>query len=261
MSKNNISPLLSKNLSKKNITHGFFTKKGGISKKNNFSLNCSYNSNDLKTNIIKNRKLVCNFHKLDIDNLKTIKQVHGNKIVIVSDLKKETSTIEADAMITDKPNIILGILTADCAPILVLDYEKNIIAAIHIGWKGAIKNILTKTLKAFIKMGSKINDINIAIGPCIGPESYEVKKDFYDKFTKYNLNNKNYFYNFNSNKFKFDLPQYIIDEAINNGVIKDNITNINKDTFNEKNNFFSARRSLKLKHDDYGRNISIIMIK
>jgi YfiH family protein len=162
----------------------FLLKMVAISNKNNFSLNCSYSSNDLKKNVYNNRKLVCNYHKLDIQNLKIVNQVHSNKILVVNNTKQITSKIDADAMITNKPNIVLGILTADCAPVLAFDPIRNIIAAIHIGWKGAIKNILSNTIDSFIGMKSEIKNIRLAIGPCIGPESYEVQKDFYKKFTK-----------------------------------------------------------------------------
>ena len=172
MQNNKILPILGNNLNFKNITHGFFTKNGGFSSENNYSLNCSYNSNDLKTNVYNNRKLVCNYHKLYIQNLKIVNQVHSNKVVVVNNLKDITSKIDADAIITNKPNIILGVLTADCAPVLACDPLNNIIAAIHIGWKGAIKNILSCTIDSFVSMKSDAKNIRLAIGPCIGPESY-----------------------------------------------------------------------------------------
>ena len=146
MNNNKIKPILSNNLKFKKITHGFFTKNGGYSSNNNFSLNCSFNSNDSLENVNNNRKLICNYHKLNIKNLKTVKQIHSSKVLYIDNLNYETSKIEADSIITNKPNIVLGILTADCAPVLLFDPKNNIIAAIHIGWQGAIKNILTNTI-------------------------------------------------------------------------------------------------------------------
>ena len=261
MQSNEIEPILSNNLNFKNINHGFFTKNGGYSNKNNFSLNCSYSSNDLKKNVYNNRKLVCNYHKLNIQNLKIVNQVHGNKILIVNNIRQITSKIDADAIITNKPNIILGILTADCSPVLVVDPIRNIIAAIHIGWKGAIKNILSNTIDSFIGMKSEVKNIRLAIGPCIGPESYEVQKDFYKKFTKENIKNNKYFINIFPNKYNFDLPQYIKDQALDKGVIEKNISNTNNDTFIEEHNFFSYRRNYKNNLKDCGRMISTISIK
>lgn len=260
MYKNMIQPILSKNLSFKNITHSFFTKNGGFSNDNNYSLNCSYNSTDLISNVNKNRELVCNYHKLHILNLKTVKQIHSNKVVIVNNLKEKTSEIEADAIITDRPNILLGILTADCAPVLAVDPVRNIISAIHIGWKGAITNILSNTLDHFIAMNSDIKNINLAIGPCIGPSSYEVQQDFYDKFNKNDITNKKYFTHLSTNKYRFNLPEYILDEALDKGIKEENISNINKDTFIEENNFFSYRRNYKNNLSDCGRMISAISI-
>jgi hypothetical protein len=260
MANKNFSPIVSKNLNLKTITHGFFTKKGGFSRNSNSSLNCSYNSNDSKINVYNNRELVCNYHKLKIQNLKTISQVHGNKVLIINNLEQKTSNVEADAMVTNKPNIILGILTADCAPVLALDPINRIVAAIHIGWKGAIKNILSNTIDIFIDMGSDVKNIDIAIGPCIGPKSYEVEEDFYNKFTNTNKHNNKYFVKFNNIKYKFNLPKYIKDEALNIGIREKNIAYINKDTFFEDNIFFSYRRNHIKKIGNCGRMISTISI-
>ena len=114
--------------------------------------------------------------------LKSAKQVHSNKVLTINNLGQKTNEIEADALVTNQPNIILGILTADCAPVLAFDPINNIIAAIHIGWKGAIKNILSNTIDTFIAMNANTQNIKLAIGPCIGPMSYEVKNDFYEKY-------------------------------------------------------------------------------
>ena len=260
ISNNKIEPILNKNLNFQNITHGFFTKNGGFSSSNNSSLNCSYNSNDNIINVNNNRELVCNYHKLNLQNLKTVKQVHSNKVLTINHFKQNTSEIEADSIVTNKANIILGILTADCAPILAFDPINNIIAAIHIGWKGAIKNILSNTINTFIAMKSDAANIKLSIGPCIGPKSYEVKKDFYDKFIKKDIKNKKYFINFNYDKYMFNLPKYIQDEALSKGILVKNISNIKKDTFIEENDFFSFRRNYKKDLGDCGRMISTISI-
>ena len=257
---NKVMPILNKNLNFKTITHGFFTREGGFSNRKNFSLNCSFNANDTIINVKNNRKLVCNYHKLNIENLKTAKQVHSNKVLTINNLGQKTNEIEADALVTNQPNIILGILTADCAPVLAFDPINNIIAAIHIGWKGAIKNILSNTIDTFIGMNSNTTNIKLAIGPCIGPMSYKVKKDFYDKFIKINIKNKKYFISLNSNSFKFNLPEYIKDEALNNGILAKNISNLKRDTFIEKEMFFSFRRNYIKNIGDCGRMISTISI-
>ena len=261
MNSNIIQPILCKNFTTNNVKHGFFTRNGGVSSKNNFSLNCSYSSNDKRDNVLINRKLVCNYHQLDLINLKTVNQVHSNKIQIIKNLNEDVSNVKADALITNIPNIILGVLTADCAPVLIQDSSKKIIAAIHVGWKGAMNNILAKTVETIIDLGSDIQNIKLAIGPCIGPKSYEVGNDFYIKFTKNNNVNKKFFQKTKQDKFKFDLPKYIYHQAINLGLKINQISNINKDTFLEKNKFFSFRRNFKSNLNDCGRMISTISMK
>ena len=256
-----LNPILCTNFKTYNINHGFFTRNGGISSQENYSLNCSYSSNDSSDNVLINRQLICKYFNLKVANLKTINQIHSNKVKIIHSLNDDTSNIEADALITKSPNIILGILTADCAPILIQDPLKKIIAAVHIGWKGAYNKILERTIEELSNLGSDIKNIKLAIGPCIGPASYEVGKDFYLKFTKKNIINKNFFEEIKLNKYKFDLPKYIYHQAIDIGVQAKNISNTNKDTFTDKKNFFSYRRNFKYELNDCGRMLSTIFMK
>ena len=183
-------------------------------------------------------------------------QLHSNKIFFVNKILKKK--LSGDALITKTRGLAIGILTADCAPILFFDPKKNIIGAVHAGWKGAHKNIINKVIAYFKKKGSKLNNIYAVIGPCISQENYEVKNDFKKKFIKQTPINIKHF-KIVKNKIYFDLKGYIFKQLKNVGV--NNIEIIKKDTFNPKNNFFSARRSLRNKINDYGRNISIIMIK
>tara|TARA_B100000945_G_scaffold318914_1_gene324848 strand:+ start:1058 stop:1480 length:423 start_codon:yes stop_codon:yes gene_type:complete len=138
------------------------------------------------------------------------------------------------------------------------DPKKEIIAAAHLGWRGAYKKIAIKILKKLLKLGSKKENIIVAIGPCISQNNYEVKKDFKNRFINQSKLNSIFFKKKN-NKIYFSLKDYIFTQISKFGI--KNIDKVSKDTFNKNNKFFSARRSLKLKHDDYGRNISIIMIK
>ena len=149
-------------------------------------------------------------------------------------------------------------LTADCVPILILDVEKKIIAAVHAGWRGAYKDITTKVLNKIVKLGSNKKDIVASIGPCIAQKNYEVGKEFKDKFIKKSKKNS-IFFKFKQNKIYFDLTYFIYNQLISFGIQKIDV--IRKDTFEKKNNFFSARRSSKMNEPDYGRNISVIMLK
>ncbi len=148
-------------------------------------------------------------------------------------------------------------MTADCVPLLLCDNKKNLIAAIHAGWKGALKGIISKVIKFMLKKGCNRKDITVAIGPSIAQKSYNVKLDFKNKFIKKHKKNKIFFKNRNKLIY-FNLPNYVKSQLKLNKISK--IDMIDIDTYDKKNNFFSARRSLKLKHDDYGRNISTIMI-
>ena len=152
----------------------------------------------------------------------------------------------------------MGILTADCAPIFIYDKKLKIISAIHSGWKGAYKGIIEKVVKFLLSRGSNVKDLVAVIGPSISQKSYEIQKNFKDKFLKKDKQNKNYF-KLIKKKTYFSLNRYIYSQLKKQSV--NNIEIINKDTFDPKNNFFSARRSIKNKENDYGRNISVIMIK
>ena len=247
----------SKKLKKfKNIRHGFFNRKGGVSKGIYKSLNCGLGSQDNIKDVRKNIEKVCKKIGCKRKNLILLNQVHSNIVHKVTKITKKK--LKGDSLITDKKDFALGILTADCAPIFIYDPVNNLISALHAGWKGAYRQIIPKTLKQFKLMGSNLNNLIAVIGPCIDKKNYEVKKDFLDKFISKEKSNKKFF-NFKNNKIFFSLSDYIKENLLNFGV--KNIEIIKKDTYLLSNNFFSARRSAKEKLNDYGRNISVIMIK
>ena len=191
-------------------------------------------------------------------NIFLLHQVHSNKFVFIGkDFKFKKNKIKADAIITDQKKLPIAVLTADCVPILLFDKKKIMIAALHVGWRGAFKDIIKKVINFMLKKGCKQKDINAAVGPCITQKNYSIKEDFQKKFLKKDKKNINFFKK-KKNKTYFDLPNYVKTQLKFNKITKIDMKNI--DTFDKKNNFFSARRSLISKHDDYGRNISIIMI-
>ena len=240
----------------KNIKHGFFNSIGGVSSGIYKSLNCGIGSKDKKINVINNLKIVSKKISIRKNKLVLLKQIHSNKIHYLKKIPKKK--LVGDGLYTSSKNIAFGILTADCAPILFYDSKKKIIGAAHAGWKGAYKMIVSKMINYFKKKGSRLNDLIAIIGPCISQKNYEIKEDFRKKFLNQTQSNKRHFRTKN-NKIYFDLKSYIFQQLKNTGI--KNIEIIKKDTFSPKNKFFSARRSLKNKIDDYGRNISIIMIK
>ncbi len=238
------------------VNHGFFNKKNGFSKGIYKSLNCGKGSFDSKKNIKKNLTYVKKKIISKKNNIALLYQIHSSKFYYIKKFPKKK--LIGDALITNVKNLPLGILTADCAPILILDTRKKIIAAIHAGWKGAYKNITIKILKRLIKLGSQKKNIVAVIGPCIGQKNYEVGKEFRKKFIKKNKKNL-IFFKLKKRKIYFNLSKFIFNQLISFGIFKIDV--INKDTFDTKNNFFSARRSLKRNEPDYGRNISVIMLK
>ena len=240
----------------KNISHGFFNRKGGFSKGIYKSLNCGIGSKDKKKYIIANLKKVCKKNGCSINDLVLLNQIHSNKVYSINKIPKKK--LLGDAAITNKKKIALGILTADCAPVFIYDPNNNIISAIHAGWKGAYKKIIKKTIYNLIKKGSKVRNLIAVIGPCISKKSYEVQIDFYTRFVNQHKSNKKFF-TLKNKKIFFSLNEYIENHLRSSGIKKIEI--IKKDTYLNKNNFFSSRRSLKNNFDDYGRNISIIMIK
>ena len=246
----------SKLLNKNNIVnHGFFNKKNGFSKGIYKSLNCGKGSSDNENNIRKN----LNYVKKKIGSSNKIillHQIHSSKYFFVK--KLQNRKIIGDALITNIKKLPIGILSADCAPILILDCKRKIISAVHAGWKGAYKNIVLKVLRKLERLGSNKKDLIVVIGPCIGQKNYEVSKKFKDKFLRKNKKNS-IFFKKKQMRIYFNLVKYIQYQLISFGILKIDV--IRKDTFDKKNNFFSARRSLKNNEPDYGRNISVIMLR
>ena len=240
----------------KSISHYFFNRLGGTSKGIYKSLNCGKGSKDKIANISKNLKIVSKIIGCTSGNLVSLNQIHSNKVLKINNVPKKKLT--GDAMITNKQNIAISILTADCAPILIIEKKQKFVGAIHAGWKGAFKGIVKKTIQLLKKNGCSEKDMIACIGPCIKKNSYEVKNDFFKLFKDKNKKNVNFFA-FKKKKIYFDLSEYIKSQFYENGVKKIDI--IRKDTYTLKNNFFSSRRAKKNIHNDYGRNISAIMIK
>ena len=244
----------SKNLKKqKKIKHCFFSRKNGFSKGVYNSLNCGMGSKDNKKNILKNLNFVTKKMNIKKNKLILMHQTHSNKIAVV---KKENlnKKIIADAMITKIKGIFLGVLTADCVPIILYDANNKIIGCIHAGWKGAFSDIIKKTINKIKKINTN-NKIYACIGPCIGKKSYEVDLNFYKKFINKSYQNKKYFMKKNNRKKLFNLRRFVADKLVKHNVKLDHI---NRDTYVEKSNFFSFRRSCKLQQKDYGRCISVI---
>ena len=243
--------------SSNNINHCFFTKNGGVSQGVYSSLNCGLGSDDKKENILKNLDIVSENIGMNTENLFTMNQTHSNKVVVVNNTNKHIKRVSADALVTNQKNIVLSVLTADCVPLLIYDEVNQIIGSVHAGWKGALGGIIENTFNEILKI-NRNGKINVAIGPCIGVNNYEVGQDFYERFIQESIKNKNFFLLSKKDKLLFDLRKYVNSKFEELKV--NHVENIDFDTFSENKNFFSFRRSQQMGEKDYGRCISVISL-
>ena len=244
----------SKKLKKlKKVKHCFFSRRNGFSRGIYKSLNCGRGSKDSKKAVSRNLNFVSKKMRVKRNKLVLMHQTHSNKVVEIkqTNLNKK---ITADAMITKLKGIALGVLTADCVPIILYDLKNDIVGCIHAGWRGAFLNIIKNTINKIKKINSD-NQIYASIGPCLGQKNYEVDLKFYKKFINDSSKNKKYFRNKNNKKKLFNLRKYVSDKLIQ---LKVKVDHVKRDTYAEKSNFFSYRRSFKLRQKDYGRCISIV---
>ena len=172
-----------KNIS--NLKHCFFSRKNGVSKRIYNSLNCGLNSKDDKKNVIQNINIVCKKLNCDKKPIITLNQTHSNKVVCFNNPEKVKDKIVGDAIVTKLKNIGIGVLTADCVPILFCDPKKKIIGCVHAGWKGALSGVIENTIDKFLELNSNARDLIAAIGPCINHQRYEVGHDFYKNFVSH----------------------------------------------------------------------------
>lgn len=250
------SPSL-KALEKEGINHAFFTRQGGVSHGIYESLNLGRGSNDDKENVEKNRAIVAAYMGIRPENLINLYQIHSPHALIVNEpIKGERP--RADALVTNKKGLALGILTADCGPVLFADPKARVIGAAHAGWRGALAGVIENTVAAMETLGAKRSDIVATLGPSIGPEHYEVGKEFYETFINSRASFKTFFVS--SDRFEhffFNLWDFIkarLDEA---GVHGDCLKLC---TYADEKRFFSYRRKTHLNEPDYGRQISVITI-
>ena len=246
----------SKKLKKiKKVKHCFFSRKKGFSKGIYKGLNCGRGSKDSKKNIQKNLKFVAKTMTVERAKLILMHQTHSNKVVEITK-KNYNKIIFADAMITQMRNLAIGVVTADCVPIIFCDIKSQVAGCIHAGWKGAFTGVIENTFKKVKRLNLK-NKIYASVGPCIGNKSYEVDIKFYKMFVSKSWKYKIYFKEKNKTKKLFNLRKFVTDKLLKLGI---EVDQVNKDTFSEKSNFFSYRRSFKLKQKDYGRCISTVRL-
>ena len=246
-------------LSSQTIRHGFFTREGGFSTGIFASLNCGMGSGDDKTIVLRNRGVVADALSVAESKLLSAYQIHSANAVTVTEPWPGGERPRADAMVTATRGLAIGVLTADCAPILFADETAGVIGVAHAGWKGALTGITTQTLVAMETLGAKRQRIAAVIGPMISQRAYEVGPEFPDRFIDADAANKRYFTpSPRAGHSLFDLPRYLEERLKRDGAGQ--VVNLGLCTFSDEKRFFSYRRTTHRSERDYGRQISAIVI-
>jgi polyphenol oxidase len=241
------------------VRHGFFTRQGGVSEGLYASLNCGFGSGDAAEQVAENRGLALRRLDLPADRLVTCRQCHGVQAVAVDHVWPRESAPRADALVTAHPAIALGILTADCAPVLFLDPVARVIGAAHAGWRGAFAGILEATIEAMERLGAQRRRLRAGIGPCIGRASYEVGPEFEAQFAAADRGNRDFFVPAaRSGHFLFDLAGYVARRLTGLGVAA--VASTGDDTVADPARFFSYRRARLAGEASYGRLLSAIAL-
>ncbi len=235
--------------------HGFFTRLGGISSNEFQSLNCGLNSKDLKENVLTNRSRIANTLGIEHGNLLFLNQKHTTRIVVLED--NCPPELEADGMVTTRQGLGLGILTADCQPILLSEAKSGVTGAIHAGWKGTLKGIIGSVLDEMTRLGADRHNIRAVIGPAISKGNYEFGRDLRDKFVDNMPESEHFFDNYTAHTFLFDLVGFsrnlFLKEEVNQVEI------IDLCTYQNEAWFFSCRRSFHNNAKSFGLNASVIV--
>jgi YfiH family protein len=237
------------------LAHGFFGRRGGVSEGIYASLNCGPGSNDVRDQVIENRRRVSK--ALNGANLLTLYQIHSPNTVIVTE--PWTQGPQADAMATNIPGLALGILTADCAPVLLADAQARVIGAAHAGWKGAFGGVIEQVLEKMESLGAERSRIAAAIGPCIGQANYEVGPEFIARFVQRAADNTRFFVaSEKPDRWRFDLEGYVASRVRGAGIA--HVEPLSTCTYAGKDSFFSFRRATHRNEKDYGRQVSAIVL-
>ena len=237
--------------------HGFLGRRGGVSAGILAGLNVGTGSSDDREAIAENRRRAIH-SVMPGAKLATVHQVHSPEAVYVTEAWAQDSRPRADAMVTDRPGLLLGILTADCAPVLLADADAGVVGAAHAGWRGALAGVTDSEISAMEAIGARREHIAAAIGPCIAMPSYKVDKAFRQRFLEADQANARFFSTAAAGSLHFDLPAYVRHRLIAAGVGE--VETIHLDTYADPDRFFSYRRATHCGEPDYGRQISMIAI-
>lgn len=241
------------------IRHAFFTRVGGVSGGLYASLNVGFGSDDEQENVRRNRERAMAALG-GAGALNTVYQIHGREVAVADAAWDPKAAPKADAMVTDRPGIAIGILTADCAPVLFADPQNRVIGAAHAGWRGAVAGVLRATVEAMERLGADRRSIRAAVGPTIAQASYEVGPEFPAPFVAEDPANKRFFRpSVRTGHHMFDLTGYVAGRLVALDIAQAEV--LNRDTCAEEDLFFSYRRTTLRKEADYGRELSAIVIE
>lgn len=241
------------------IRHMFFTRVGGVSSGIYEGLNCGPGSDDDRANVMSNRARAMAALEVDPGALVTVHQIHSADVVVVETPWAVGDQPRADGLVTTRPGIALGVLAADCAPVLFADAEAGVIGAAHAGWKGALGGVCDAVVEAMSDAGARKDRIVAAVGPCIAQESYEVGGEFRTAFLEAAQGNSRFFREGAApDKFQFNLGGYLHDRLGNLGLGA--VEWLALDTYTDPERFFSYRRATHNGEPDYGRMLSAITL-
>lgn len=248
------SPELSKH-KEKGIRHGFFTRQGGVSEGIYSSLNAGIGSNDVPSNVETNRSRICAALDMDVASLHTPHQIHSNHVFIATGTPN-TPRPKADGLVTNERNVAIGVVTADCGPVLFSDPQNGVIGAAHAGWRGAFDGVLENTIVKMEELGADRSSIVASLGPTISQTNYEVGPEFYENFVDANDNFSKYFIPSDKQSHHlFDLHSFIQNQ-LEKSQVKAELLGIC--TYQDEDKYFSYRRTTHKSETDYGRQLSLI---
>lgn len=239
------------------VPHGFLGRRGGVSRGLHSELNVGLGSDDDRAAVIENRARA-SAAILPSAALVTLHQIHSADVITVTEAFADDARPRGDAMVTDRAGLLLGILTADCVPVLFSDPQAGVIGAAHAGWKGAISGVTDATLNAMEALGARRDRIVTAIGPCIARKSYEVSDEFLARFISEDHENERFFSSGKPGHHYFDIEAYVTHRLARGGVTQ--VEALGLDTESDPTRFFSYRRATLNRETDYGRQISLIAL-
>ena len=237
------------------VPHGFFGRQGGYSSGVVAGLNCGTGSGDDPETVDANRRLAADAI-LPRAPIASVYQIHSPTAVIVTEAVPHAERPRADGLVTDRPGLLLGVVTADCAPVLMADMDAGVIAAVHAGWRGATAGVTDQAIAAMISLGAKVENVAAAIGPCLARASFEVGQDFAERLLVDDPGNERFLGGGPRGKPHFDLEAYLAARLAAAGIQRIEATSL--DTYRLEDRFYSYRRSTHRGEPTYGRQISLI---